>query len=107
LQGVSFVEADFTEVGGKEAPKASNMAVTNFPNPFTGSTSINVNLNKSAQVSLVVNSLTGQVVSNVNYGVMGAGAQTLTFDASNLNSGIYFYTVTIGDQKATNKMIIK
>ena len=107
LQGVSFVEADFTEVGGKEAPKASNMAVANYPNPFTGTTSINVNLSKSAQVSLVVNSLTGQVVSNVNYGVMGTGAQTLTFDASNLTSGIYFYTVTIGDQKATNKMIIK
>ena len=83
------------------------MAIINYPNPFTGTTSINVNLNNSAQVSLVVNSLTGQVVSTVNYGVMGTGAQTLTFDASNLTSGIYFYTLTIGDQKATNKMIIK
>ena len=107
LQGVSFLESDFIITGGKESPKASNMAVANYPNPFTGTTSINVNLSKSAQVSLVVNSLTGQVVSNVNYGIMGAGAQTLTFDASNLTSGIYFYTVTIGDQKATSKMIIK
>ncbi len=107
LQGAEISEADFITLGGQETSKSSQMAITNYPNPFTGSTSIDVNLNKSAQVSLVVNSLTGQVVSSVNYGVLGAGAQTLTFDASKLTSGIYFYTVSIGDQKATNKMIIK
>jgi hypothetical protein len=105
LQGAEIV--DYPNVGVQEAAKTSKLAITNYPNPFTGTTSINVNLNKSAQVSLVVNSLTGQVVSNVNYGVMGAGTQTLTFDGSNLTSGIYFYTLTIGDQRATNKMIIK
>jgi len=105
LQGAEIV--DYPNVGVQEAAKTSKLAITNYPNPFTGTTIINVNLNKSAQVSLVVSSLTGQVVSNVNYGFMGAGAQTLTFDGSNLTSGIYFYTLTIGDQRATNKMIIK
>jgi hypothetical protein len=107
IQGVTFTEADFMHVGVKEAPKSNSVSVANYPNPFTGITKIDVKLEKSAPVSLVVNSLTGQQVSSVNYGVMGAGSQTLTFDASNLTSGVYFYTVTIGDQKATNKMIVK
>ncbi len=108
LQGASFMESDFSfKVGGTVAPKASKMAVTNYPNPFIGKTSIDVNLSKSSPVSIVVNSLTGQQVSSVNYGTMGAGSHTLTLDASNLTSGVYFYTVTIGDQKATNKLVIK
>ncbi|MEI6062356.1 MAG: T9SS type A sorting domain-containing protein [Bacteroidota bacterium] len=107
LQGVTFVEADFIVTGNKNNPVASTMKVTNYPNPFSGTTKINVDLDKSAPVSLVVNSLTGQQVSSVNFGTMGAGSQTLTFDASNLSSGVYFYTLTVGDQKATNKMVIK
>jgi hypothetical protein len=107
IQGVTFEEADFVNIGGQEAPKANGIAISNYPNPFTGITKIDVKLEKSSPVSMVVNSLTGQQVSSVNYGVMGTGSQTLTFDASNLTSGIYFYTVTIGDQKATNKMVVK
>lgn len=107
IQGVTFLEEEFIHVGGQEAPKANGIAIANYPNPFTGITKIDIKLEKSSPVSIVVNSLTGQQVSSVNYGVMGAGSQTLTFDASNLTSGIYFYTVTIGDQKATNKMVVK
>jgi hypothetical protein len=107
LQGTTFFEEDFVIMGGQEAPKSNKVAVANYPNPFNGSTKIDITLEKSAPVSLVVNSITGQQVSSVNYGVMSAGSQTLTFDGSKLTSGIYFYTVTIGDQKATNKMIVK
>ncbi len=107
LQGATITEADFIISGGQVAPKANKMAVTNYPNPFSGKTSIDINLDKSAPVSIVVSSLTGQQVSNVNYGTMGAGSHTLTFNAGSLTSGIYFYTLTIGDQKATNKMVIK
>jgi hypothetical protein len=107
LQGVTFTDADFTHVSVKDVPQVNGKTITNYPNPFNGETKIDFNMSKSANVSLVVNSLTGQQVSNVNYGVMGAGVQTITFDASNLTSGVYFFTLTTGDQKATGKMIIK
>jgi len=107
LQGVTFTEADFTILSSKDSPKAGKLSVNNYPNPFSGKTSFDVNLANSGAVSLVVNSITGQQVSSVNYGVMGAGSHTLTFDANNLTSGIYFYTLTIGDKKVTNKMVIK
>ncbi|MFZ4549542.1 MAG: T9SS type A sorting domain-containing protein, partial [Bacteroidales bacterium] len=109
LQGVSFSEADyfFNPPGVEEHPASSRLMGTNYPNPYSGQTNFDIYLTKSTQVSLVVTSITGKVMGNVNYGVMGNGAQTLTFDAGNLSKGIYFYTITIGDQKATNKMIIK
>jgi len=108
LQGVSFSEADygFIPPGIKESPKLSKLMVTNYPNPFSRKTNLDIYLFKSSQVSLLIKSISGQIMGDVNYGVMGSGTQTLSFDASNLSKGIYFYTITTGDQKATNKMII-
>jgi len=106
LKGATLTDADFTILGGDKSPKAGNLSVVNYPNPFNGKTSIDISLEKSANVSIVVNSLTGQQVSSKNYGTMGTGQHTLTFDGSNLSGGVYFYTLTMGDQKATNKMVI-
>lgn len=106
LKGAEFTEADFSILGGQKTERAA-LTVTNYPNPFSGKTNIDINIKKANPVSIVVNSITGQQVSSVNYGTMSAGAQTLVFDASNLTPGVYFYTVTVGDLKATNKMIIK
>ncbi len=107
LQGVTFVEADYFYNDIAKSPPAKRLSVDNYPNPFTGITKIDFNLDNTAPVSLVVNSLTGQQVSSVNYGSMSTGSHTLTFDATGLAGGIYFYTLTIGDQKATGKMVIK
>jgi hypothetical protein len=103
LKGATYTEADFLPIGTK--PDVSANQVSNYPNPFSGKTTLSVYLDKTAPVSITVTSLTGQQVSRVNYGQQGAGAQSLTFDGSNLPSGVYFYTLTIGDQKFTNKMI--
>jgi hypothetical protein len=107
LQGVTLTDADFVTTSVPDKPIAGSKTITNYPNPFSGETKIDFNMSKSANVSLVVTSLTGQQVSNVNYGLMGAGTQTITFDASKLTSGVYFFTLTTGDQKATGKMVIK
>lgn len=106
LKGAEFTEADFNVLGNQKTDKSA-MSISNYPNPFNGKTNIDLNLTKASSVVVTVNSITGQQVSSVNYGMMGAGAQTIVFDASKLTPGIYFYTVNAGDQKATNKMIIK
>ena len=108
LQGATLTEADFLYfVGNKDVNKVNPLKVVNYPNPFRGTTKIDINIEKSVPVSLSVCTLTGQQVSSVNYGTMSVGLHTLTFDAGNLASGIYFYTLTTGDQKATSKMVIK
>jgi hypothetical protein len=91
-----------------EPAVADKFAVSaNYPNPVDGLTTIDVTLTTAAPVTVSVTSIAGQVISSTNYGTQAAGLNKLTIDASNLSSGIYFYTVTVGQQKITKKMIVK
>jgi hypothetical protein len=109
VQGITLEDADFVIIGvGNSAKVNPGMTVSqNIPNPFTGTTKIEVNLEKTSDLSLVVYNLTGQKVYELNNGSTPAGMQTLTINGSNLKSGVYFYTVTAGENKITKKMVIK
>jgi len=78
-----------------------------YPNPFTGTTSIDVTITKPVSATISVYDITGKAVSSTSYGTLNAGKTTLTIDGSKLHSGVYLYTLTIGDQKFNNKMIVK
>jgi hypothetical protein len=78
----------------------------NHPNPFNGTSVVTVKITKATDLSLEIYNLTGQKVYEINNGKVGAGSQTLTIDASNLSSGVYFYTVFAGEDKVTKKMIV-
>jgi len=90
-------------------PKAADLfsVSANYPNPVDKLTVIDVTMAKAAPVTVTLNNIAGQVISSVNYGTQGAGLNKLTIDASNLSSGVYFYTVTVGQQQVTRKMIVK
>lgn len=79
----------------------------NEPNPFNGETTVHVNLLKNTALSLEVYSLTGQKVLVQSYPEMKAGLHALRISSQNLQNGIYFYTVTTGNQKITKKMIVE
>jgi len=79
----------------------------NYPNPVNGQTYFTVKLNAAADLSLEVYSLTGQMVNSANYGYKTAGTHTLTINANDLASGVYFYTVSTGTNKVTRKMIVQ
>ncbi len=78
-----------------------------FPNPTNGATSITVELNVAGPVSVEFFNLTGQKVMEIPATSLAAGAHTLTFDTSSLNSGVYFYTVTAGAESVSKKMIVE
>ncbi|MBE9481352.1 MAG: T9SS type A sorting domain-containing protein [Bacteroidetes bacterium] len=78
----------------------------NYPNPFNNTSIVIVRLEKVSQLSLEVFNLTGQKVYETNNGKVQSGSHTITIDASNLSSGVYFYTVFVGDDKITKKMIV-
>jgi hypothetical protein len=63
----------------------------NYPNPFNPSTAINFSLAADANVSLKVFNLIGEEVALLVNTNMSAGSHTVNFDASSLNSGVYFY----------------
>jgi hypothetical protein len=79
----------------------------NFPNPFSRTSTITVNLKENANLSLEVTNLTGQQIMLKERGYVNAGTYYFQVDATDLPTGIYFYTVTANDSQVTKKMIVK
>jgi hypothetical protein len=79
----------------------------NYPNPFNPSTSIRFDLVEKNFVSLKIYNTNGQVVATVASREFNKGVQIVNFDATNLTSGLYFYTVKVGNvYSATKKMLL-
>ena len=78
----------------------------NIPNPATETTSINFTLDKSADVDFTVTDVVGKVVYSEVRGTVNPGTYTINLNTANMNSGVYFYTVKVGDSSVTKKMIV-
>ena len=79
----------------------------NYPNPFSGKSTITVNLQKPANLSMKVNDILGQQVMDIQRGNVSAGTYYFQVDGSKLPNGVYFYTVKAGNNSVTKKMIVK
>jgi hypothetical protein len=95
-------------VGIAPAPitKKNNVG-QNYPNPVKGMTSFAVYVDKPAPVVVEVSNIMGQKVMFMDKGTVSTGAQKFTIDCTSLNAGIYFYTVKIGGESYTHKMIVE
>ena len=78
----------------------------NYPNPFNPVTSISYELPKDGYVSIVIFDVLGKVVKSLVNEQQQAGRYTATCNASNLPSGIYFYTMNAGSFSVTKKMLL-
>lgn len=78
----------------------------NYPNPFNPSTSIKYQISGISQVSLKVYDLLGREVATLVNEQKPAGTYEVTFNASGLSSGVYYYKITAGDYSETKKMIL-
>ncbi len=92
---------------GIEDNDFANFAVAqNSPNPAVNNTSVLVTTETPGAINFRISNILGQVVYNetVNNSAL---AHTFSFDVSNYQSGIYFYTVEIGNKSVTKKMLVK
>lgn len=105
VSGLSFTDADFVSVNNIEKNIATISSV--YPNPSNGLTSVDVTLDKNANVSIDVVNMMGQIVYSQNFGSKSIGVNKLTINATDLTSGIYFVTVKAGNSSSTGKMIVK
>ncbi len=78
----------------------------NYPNPFNPSTEINYSLAKSGNVTLKIYNLLGSEVATLVNEFMEAGKHSVKFNANDITSGIYFYTIKADNFTSTRKMIL-
>ena len=84
----------------------SVILIQNYPNPFNPCTKIWYILNKSSNINLSVFNSKGELVRTLVDGNKNKGSHSVNFDASNLNSGLYFYKLTTDETSVTRKMLL-
>jgi hypothetical protein len=78
----------------------------NYPNPFNPSTNIKYSVPETGSVKLSIYSVIGEQVAVLVDEIVQAGFYEVTFDASNLPSGAYFYRLQAGSFVVTKKMML-
>ena len=78
----------------------------NFPNPFNPSTSITYFVPKESFVTIKIYDFLGREVKTLVNNFLSTGSYEILFDASDLTSGTYFYTMIAENYSNTKKMII-
>ena len=78
----------------------------NYPNPFNPSTNIKYSLPSSSNVVLKIYDVSGKEVKTLISSEQPAGVHNYSFNASDLASGIYFYSLRAGKYTQTRKMIL-
>ena len=80
----------------------------NYPNPFNPSTQIRFGIPMADNVRLSVYNALGQEVAVLHNGPIGAGYHTVTFEARDLSSGLYFYRLNSsnGQHLQIRKMLL-
>ncbi|MBK9096536.1 MAG: T9SS type A sorting domain-containing protein [bacterium] len=92
---------------GNNEQKPDEYALSqNYPNPFNPTTTINYAIKTAGEVTLKVYDMLGTEVASLVNEIQEAGKYSVEFNASNLPSGIYFYTLTSGNFMETKKLIL-
>ncbi|MEW5798131.1 MAG: carboxypeptidase regulatory-like domain-containing protein [Bacteroidota bacterium] len=78
----------------------------NYPNPFNPNTTISYSLPNAENVTLKVYDLLGKEVTTLVSGYQQSGKYTVTFNAAQLSSGVYFYRLEFGKNTFVKKMIL-
>lgn len=78
----------------------------NYPNPFNPLTNISYSIPNSYFVTLKIYDLLGKEIQTLVNEFQQAGTYSLTFDSSELSSGIYFYRLGVGSNFVETKKML-
>jgi hypothetical protein len=102
-----FAVVDGTLALGTEKFTNGVKVMQNTPNPFKTVSTIAYELEKATTVSLSVYDITGKKVAEQFEGTQLAGNHNMSFDGTDLAGGVYYYSLTVGENiTSTMKMVI-
>ena len=78
----------------------------NFPNPFNATTIINFSLKKPEFVIIKIYDIIGNELTTLLKENKPAGKYSIVFNAVNLSSGVYFYSINTSGYSAIRKMVL-
>lgn len=78
----------------------------NYPNPFNPVTIIRYDLPSQSKVTLKIYNILGQEVVTLVDAVQEAGRKIVSWNASQLASGVYFYRLNAGEFSGVKKMLL-
>ncbi len=79
----------------------------NYPNPFNASTSIQYSIVRTSDVKIIMYDVLGREIRTLINTRLSAGNYVLSFNANDLASGLYFYTLFLdGNQFDSKKMVL-
>ena len=89
----------------KELPNDFSLK-QNYPNPFNPSTNIEFSVANTSRVELSIYNMLGEKVYEILNKEFGPGNYITTFDAQNLSSGTYIYSLKTNNRIITKKMTL-
>lgn len=100
--GQTLVSSSFT----KETIPDEFKLFQNYPNPFNPSTNIKYEIPQDNFVSIKIYNLLGKEVMNLINDFKKAGRYDISFNGSNLASGVYYYKIKAGEFVQIRKMVL-
>ena len=99
--------------GQENVPVSTNELVntdfelSSYPNPFGTQINLNLQLEVSAQVSIVLYDQNGKVVKQLQQGYLNAGEHVLVYDSAQWTSGIYYAKVLVDTYAPKTVKLVK
>ena len=84
---------------------SNDFSLISYPNPFIGTTNIELKLTKEASVRILIFNMGGSLVNEIQNGNLLRGTYQFRFDATQLPKGMYFGKVMVNNETNTLKMV--
>ncbi|MFZ4619674.1 MAG: choice-of-anchor B family protein [Bacteroidota bacterium] len=103
---ISLSSSASSVIGQVNSYPAAFALAQNFPNPFNPATTISFSITERNFTTLSVSNALGQSVTTLLRQHLEAGEYRTTFNAATLPSGMYYYTLTSGNNSITKRMVL-
>ena len=115
ISGINATDTSMNHIvevtGGSTAGTIKNSIPTtfslmqNYPNPFNANTKLDYNLPMMSDISLSVHSLNGKLIKNNFIKNHPSGLHTFNFNAGDLSTGVYIFTISMRNKQEHIKML--